>query len=364
MSPEPRIRDLTDSGASLSVVVGVSPVYELLLTLFMYQTACLDPDDVENRQTIGTIEDLLGAPARTALNRVSGSAKVWAILLGVASRSRPSTAAEFADQIAATDPVELRRQILTDAGFVPSGGHDAESIERAAHGDTSGLDTGSDPADQGLLRLLDLSPASTTELLVAALRTAAADLGPRHMDQLPYLEREGAVIRAMADTMSATEVVEAATSGVTFEWQPGIAGVLLIPSLVIAPWVVTTEHQGFRIFCYPVSDVARDLDPGAPPAALVKILKALADEKRLRLLFMLGEGQYSLGELADKIDLAKSTTHHHIRALRTAGLIRVVVDHDKQVIARAETIPELNQLLDDYLSAAHPTSEIPEPDRP
>ncbi len=362
MSPQSKSADRTHTGAPLSLSVEASPVYELLLTLFMYHTAGLDPDHPENRQTIAEIGGRLGAPARTALNRVSGSAAVWGFLIGVAYRSQSATASDFANHLAATDPVALRRQIMTDAGFATSQGHDADAIERAIHGDTSGIDAGDDPADQGLITLFDLSPSSTTELLVAALRTAGADLEPHLTDLLPRLERDAETTRAMADTMSPTAVVEAATSGVTFDWQPDTTEVLLIPSLVVSPWVVMTQHDQIPIFCYPVSETDRNVDPAAPPAPLVEMLKALADEKRLRLLYILGEGQYTLGELAEKVDLAKSTTHHHLRALRTAGLIRVVVDQSKQEIARAEAIPGLDRLLDDYLSAARNRPPAPDPD--
>ena len=41
------------------------------------------------------------------------------------------------------------------------------------------------------------------------------------------------------------------------------------------------------------------------------------------MLAILSEGDAGLMDIAERVDLAKSTTHHHLRILRTAGLVRV-----------------------------------------
>lgn len=50
-------------------------------------------------------------------------------------------------------------------------------------------------------------------------------------------------------------------------------------------------------------------------------LKALADESRLALLRMLNEREITVGELAQKIELAEPTVSHHLARLREAGLV-------------------------------------------
>lgn len=50
-------------------------------------------------------------------------------------------------------------------------------------------------------------------------------------------------------------------------------------------------------------------------------LKALADESRLALLRMLNEREITVGELAQKIQLAEPTVSHHLARLREAGLV-------------------------------------------
>jgi DNA-binding transcriptional ArsR family regulator len=83
---------------------------------------------------------------------------------------------------------------------------------------------------------------------------------------------------------------------------------------------------------------------------MVSFYKALADERRLRILNMLATGPASLGEVAERIGLAKSTVIHHMRALRTAGLVLITVGDDKEYSLRPQAIPEAGRLLQAYLS--------------
>ncbi len=140
------------------------------------------------------------------------------------------------------------------------------------------------------------------------------------------------------------------TNGVTFEPRPGITGIVLIPSIVIRPWVVMSDHGSVRIFSYPVADERLHADAATPPDRLVGVFKALGDERRLRLLHMLGGEPRTLAELTEKLDLAKSTTHHHLSVLRQAGLVRVVInDDDKRYELRTDAVPEAGDLLRSYL---------------
>ncbi len=150
--------------------------------------------------------------------------------------------------------------------------------------------------------------------------------------------------------MGPPALVEAATNGVTFKMQPQITGVMLIPSKIIRPWTVIMEHEGLGIFAYSVSDEHLMADADAPPSYLVDLFKALGDERRLRILGILSEGEAALMDIAERLDLAKSTAHHHLRILRTAGLVRVTVGDSKGYSLRRDQIPETARLLDAYLT--------------
>ncbi len=53
----------------------------------------------------------------------------------------------------------------------------------------------------------------------------------------------------------------------------------------------------------------------------VRLLKAMANEKRLMILCRLGEGEKSVGELARLIGLGQSPLSQHLAQLRADGLV-------------------------------------------
>jgi DNA-binding transcriptional ArsR family regulator len=116
--------------------------------------------------------------------------------------------------------------------------------------------------------------------------------------------------------------------------------------VVQRPWVVTADHGDTRIFCFSVAD--ESLAAAAnddPPAFLVRRLRALADERRLRLLRRLNRERGTLQELATEFDLPKTTLHHHLAILRAAGLIHLRDDASRQYTpyprysVRVEAVP-------------------------
>lgn len=54
---------------------------------------------------------------------------------------------------------------------------------------------------------------------------------------------------------------------------------------------------------------------------VMDMLKALADESRLALLRLLNEGERTVGDLAEKVNLGEPTVSHHLAKLRAAGLV-------------------------------------------
>jgi ArsR family transcriptional regulator, virulence genes transcriptional regulator len=52
-----------------------------------------------------------------------------------------------------------------------------------------------------------------------------------------------------------------------------------------------------------------------------KLLKALANKKRLLILCHLGDGEMSVGELADHVGLSLSALSQHLAGLRLAGIV-------------------------------------------
>ncbi|TCP59202.1 ArsR family transcriptional regulator [Tumebacillus sp. BK434] len=149
-----------------------------------------------------------------------------------------------------------------------------------------------------------------------------AAISPRETEWAEILMREVKVKREMQGRLSREAFVEW-TIGKAYQPDPGLRRVLLVPNIAYRPWTIQADLPGTRVFYYPVSEESLfgDDDPYRPPASLVLLHKALGDENRLRLLKLLDEGERTLQELTVTLDLAKSTVHHHLALLRSAGLV-------------------------------------------
>jgi len=339
----------------MRIEIDASPAYELLMALFVVQSGHGDLGDYEDGSNLIERVDQFASPQlRSQLDSLSGCGEIWLTLVGLVHElPRPRTVGAVVDLIRAMDPVELRTLVMHNAGIRPSRGFDPELIAKVAKGSSEALgdlrSTGR--GAEGLGNWLEVSPDETRSMTADILERFEAEVLGRGESTIDILERDAAEKRTLSATMSADRLIESATNGVAFEMQPQVSGVLLIPSIVLRPWVVITEHGSLRIFVYSVSDEHLNADPTAPPAYLVETYKALGDEKRLRILSMLAEGDLGLKEIADRIDLAKSTTHHHLRMLRSAGLVRIIIsDTDKRYSLRRDGLPETARLLDAYLT--------------
>ncbi|MFE9428205.1 ArsR/SmtB family transcription factor [Kitasatospora sp. NPDC006697] len=63
-------------------------------------------------------------------------------------------------------------------------------------------------------------------------------------------------------------------------------------------------------------------EPTIEEIRLVTVLNALADPVRLRILLQLADGHQDMACIAFDLPVGKSTTTHHFRVLREAGVIR------------------------------------------
>lgn len=54
---------------------------------------------------------------------------------------------------------------------------------------------------------------------------------------------------------------------------------------------------------------------------IVKIFKALSDNNRIKILYLLKEQKSTFGNIENNLELRQPTISHHIKTLREAGLI-------------------------------------------
>ena len=307
-------------------------------------------------ELIVTVESSLAAELLSA----AVGTRMWGHLLGLVHETpAPRDVPAFLAQIEATPSEELRRFLLDYyAEFDPVR---RETARLAAAGDRAALDEVltmffPDEERREAVRARffpdDDPEAVKTAVLDTLKRWETVIFGDLELEILPILERDAKAKRVIQRTGTPERLIDVALNGIEYTPEPGIREVVLIPSYIWRPWVVLSDYRDLKIIIYPIADDSLHTSGEEPPARLIKLYKALGDERRLRTLKKLASGDNSLQELADHLGLAKSTMHHHLAILRGAGLVRLRVRNtgDMQYSLRRDPIPDVADLLRGYLS--------------
>ena len=353
------IVDLTRRGRAPNLVVDVGTGYELLVGLCAWGSPdCRDLLDIgtdwfEQRRTQASTQ--LG----TALDAVRGAGDMFGFLTGLIQAAPGRDTAAVMTFLEATDPGELW---LTLVGHYARSHHNAAPAELFLAGTTEPSARrrlagalAADPETASLSPVAATDPVEAKDRLLDLLHRWHDEVMRDHLEGVAaVLGRDADAKRRMAASLSAERLVEAATNGIAYTPPPEVTGILLVPQVVMRPWVLINERDGLRIFLYPVADESMSSEPEDPPARLVALCKALADPQRLRLLRLLASGPVALQPIADHLGVAKSTAHHHLAALRAAGLVRISLGADKEYELRGDLVPDAAALLGGYLGAGAP----------
>jgi DNA-binding transcriptional ArsR family regulator len=285
-----------------------------------------------------------------------GGTRTWGNLLGLALQP------PVADDVPAL--LERVRGIsATDLWLIHAGYHHtpfrevvgAETLMKAAEGDPAARRALADAertfdVDYEEPRILSLEPVRTKQLAVEILQRWNDEVLAPEMEMIrATLRRDATAKVAAAPRTTPEELIEQATGGLEFRPEPWIRRVVLVPHVAMRPWNVSSAWEDAQIICYPVADESLGVDPTLPPARLLRLYKALSDDKRMRILKMLARSNATLQELADAVGLAKSTAHHHMVILRSAGLVRVTTELHSTYSLRREAIRDPSSLLRDFL---------------
>jgi DNA-binding transcriptional ArsR family regulator len=136
------------------------------------------------------------------------------------------------------------------------------------------------------------------------------------------IERDVAARRIEDAARDPIGFVEKATNGIRLVPEPRIRRIVLAPSYFGRPYNSLTKVGDIQLICYPIADSSLGAaDKLTPPAATVRLYRALGDSSRLRILRLLAQGDRYLTEIANELDLSKPTIKHHLALLRAAGLI-------------------------------------------
>jgi DNA-binding transcriptional ArsR family regulator len=351
--------DLTGRRERTGIKVEAGPAYEFLVSLCAFAFSA-EQDTLESwPDWFDFVRTKASAKLMASLQRMGMQAgKVWVNFLGLATK--PPAVREvpaLLERIEQLPALDLRLYLL---GYhVPAYqlSLTGDAVLAAAQGDVRAKEEllsdhsyFSGEADPFLRPLLSLGVEQTRTVALEAMHRWYEEIfAPTEDHVREMLARDVEEKRALLGTLPDERVIELA-SGVQYSPKPDIRQVVLIPQLAVRPWVLLCEHDDARLFCYPASEEAL-ADPTAPPPRLVRMHKALGDEKRLRMLKELTASSATLQELADRFGLPKSTAHHHLAILRAAGLVRMSSELDRRHSVRFEALPELYELLDEFLGS-------------
>lgn len=346
---------------ALTVEVETSPAYEFLMSLCVYNDAQCDSHS-ETSYDVGKawFDDVRAKASPDLLANMEQYSfhthEVWEHLFSlVYDCPPPRDVSTFIAYLENTDALELRLHLLGYYVRAHRRVTPPEIIYAAAQGDSEAqkqfIKT-SFPDDaewQKTLRwLLALDVKATKDILLDILRGWYEEVfRAQESFILPILARDVEAKRALKATLSPEQLIEACT-GWEYVPEPGIKRVVLIPSYLNRPYNADSGHHDTRIFYYPAADESVAAGASAPPVRLLRLAKALADERRLRILKKLSTGSYTLQELADDFGIAKTTLHHHLITLRTAGLVRMRLS-DHRYSLRQDVIDSMGDLLSAYL---------------
>lgn len=225
-------------------------------------------------------------------------------------------------------------------------------------------------ADVGLLRVRilarypeDVRPTVATVLddvedtraaLIAALRVWYNTVFARERDRvIPLLTREAEALERRRSELPLEAFIAEAMRGVEWQRPAGLRRIVFAPSYFCRPAVFYHFWHGTLTFCAPLvysSPVARPADPREPREETLNFFVALGDPTRLRILRLLAEREMYLTELADRLDLTKATTKHHMVKLRNAGLV-TLYDRERMTYyaLRPDVARQAAHLLGSYL---------------
>ncbi|MDH3306691.1 MAG: winged helix-turn-helix domain-containing protein [Acidimicrobiia bacterium] len=345
------VEDFTSRRPRLEIEVVHSPAYELLVALWSRKH-----DDCSEFELGNDWFTELDAGVARDLDAELGA--LSASLVAVALMGEVGTAptvGEFLRQIEHTDASRILELVMD---LVCSG--ETELSRAAAKGDSEARTDVLARLDEDerapVAALFEVPSADLPTRLTAAFGRYHAEVLTGRLDDFgDAAARDALARRGMALALPIEDLIEQATKGVNYRIMPGVSKVRLAPSVLIRPWSMLTQHGDTLVVTYPVDDEFFDGDANAAPTWLVNTYKALGDDRRLRILKILADGQATLSELADQLDVAKSTLHHHIGLLRSAGLISVDVDktNDSRVYGlRREIVPEAARMMGRYLAGS------------
>ncbi|WP_026688432.1 ArsR/SmtB family transcription factor [Alteribacter aurantiacus] len=141
---------------------------------------------------------------------------------------------------------------------------------------------------------------------------------PKLTKELSEVARQSSVLVKKETPIKA---INAITNGLTLEGDVENLTVYLLPQFHGRPVLFHKQTDTVHIYGYAADTIT--LHNGELAPVYTRTQQALNDINRLKILQFIEKGPCSFKDIHDCFSLAKSTVHHHLLTLRSAGLINV-----------------------------------------
>jgi DNA-binding transcriptional ArsR family regulator len=214
------------------------------------------------------------------------------------------------------------------------------------------------------------APSAERLTNILNLWAGAGEFGERYLEALRayqeafFAEEERRIRPALRDALARAQklaehqplpdLLEELSQGLRFDVPPEAARLLLVPSYWSTPLVFFGKLSAERdVWLFGARPADASLVPGeAIPESLLRVLKALSDPTRLRILHDLSQESLAPAQLTRRLRLRAPTVTHHLKVLRLAGLVQMTLGEGKRTrsyAARSEAVAAACASLETFL---------------
>jgi len=343
------------------VRIAAGPAFELIAQLSAFTSGPARASLESGKPWIREVRDLAGPELIRGVERWSIS--VYGELASVVLEAGPPFRIDrFARHLRAMKPTLLWQRLLgaesaPNRAMVSRGAYDraiaGDAVARAEIIESQGANA---PARLSLERLLATPPPLVQAELAALLDTWARRVYPTFgPGAMMLVDRDVEAKEALFADTTPREAIRIATNGVDLDPGTWAAEIVVVPTVALRPFIVPIEWRSTALILCSVADEAFDDDPAAPPRRLVQVTTALGDALRLRVMRELAAGELTASELADRLGVDRTSLHHHLGILRSAGLVTVRAEgvHSWRYAVREGGVAGAASALTGYLQQPH-----------
>ena len=334
------------------VDVDASPIYELLLQIFVFAgLENLDTFDV-GREWAENQRRRCSPRLLAALERLGGAFTNVDQLMGLQAVQPSPSVPAFLHRLEQLTPHEIALHVT---GFYSD--IYPEDVAATILAAVAGSRTARRPAARALATSMPEREATLAKLLATPpgdLKDLTLELMSGWYERV-FVTDEPAVRNVLAADARAKrnllgtdpERLVLIATGIKYSRRGRFTKFLLVPTLVMRPWVGVVHYKRMCIYAYPVTEDPTSIETAR--RGLARTYQALGDEVRLRIVKVLADDALTLVELCRRIEQPEPVVRAHIAVLRASRIVQINCDELITYQLRGDIMRVIGQPLQSYL---------------